>query len=326
MSRPHSVISRLVFIQLFLHSQKLGDPLTAIQFSVIVPVRNLQSRLKQVLPALLRQLEVHTDFELILGDDASDDSSARILQDLQGKERVQVHLAPHHLGRSLMRNWLCKHATGEWLIFLDGDCVPADDWGQAYKDACRGQNTFVGHVLYENSQHSGLNHFLSYQSGPVRLSPGFDLSCSYFTTGNSAVLRSAFEKVGGFSNHFRGWGGEDYDLGLKLELAGYPLLFCRKSQVYHPALKIRMGYFERLFQFGAENLRQLIADYPNKKDIFHINRLEQKSLRYVLLHWKLGSLLQNLLKSADRIKWPALFYRLAIFSSYAQGYLANQKK
>ncbi|MBT9548090.1 MAG: glycosyltransferase [Candidatus Sericytochromatia bacterium] len=48
----------------------------------------------------------------------------------------------------------------------------------------------------------------------------------YFWSGNFAIRRSDFERVGGFNPQFKGWGLEDIDLGQRLMQAGIALDFC----------------------------------------------------------------------------------------------------
>lgn len=299
-----------------------------IDFSVIVPIRNLQARLREVLPTLRKMIEENPDFELLLGDDASEDSTARILEEIPTHERIKIHLAPAHLGRSRMRNTLCEMARGNWLIFLDGDCLPLGNWCESYRTASAiyPDCSLVGRVRYQNENRSGLGRFLSKFSGPSRLAETRNLSCAYFTTGNSAVPALAFHKVGGFRESFRGWGGEDYDLGLRLEKAGYSLHFCHNAEVMHPSIQINSGYFDRMHQFGQENLARLIKENPDKNNIFHINLLEQPLLRFSIQYLPIWDLLRILLKKTDYLPWPALAYRIAIFSAYAEGFLSSQTK
>ena len=87
--------------------------------SVIIPVYNSSSYLPETIDCLLKQ--TFTNFELIFVDDGSTDNSLRILERLARYDfRVKV-LRQSHKYAGAARNLGLKHASGEYVIFLDSD-------------------------------------------------------------------------------------------------------------------------------------------------------------------------------------------------------------
>lgn len=87
--------------------------------SVIVPVYNIERYLEVCVESVLAQ-DYH-DFQLILVDDGSTDSSSAICDYLQEKdERIHV-LHKVNGGLSSARNAGLNISTGEYVFFLDGD-------------------------------------------------------------------------------------------------------------------------------------------------------------------------------------------------------------
>ncbi len=88
-------------------------------FSVIVPVYNVEKYLDECVMSILNQS--FSDFELILVDDGSKDSSGKICDDYAEKDaRVKV-IHKENGGQSTARNKGVDVACGEYAIFLDSD-------------------------------------------------------------------------------------------------------------------------------------------------------------------------------------------------------------
>lgn len=94
---------------------KLSKPF----FSIIFPIYNRQSYLKEALDSIA--LQNFQDFELIAIDDGSEDRSVEILQESSGSFPSFLLLTQDHLGVSEARNTGIKHARGEYLCFVDSD-------------------------------------------------------------------------------------------------------------------------------------------------------------------------------------------------------------
>ncbi|MBT2472462.1 bifunctional glycosyltransferase family 2 protein/CDP-glycerol:glycerophosphate glycerophosphotransferase [Streptomyces sp. ISL-66] len=103
------------------------------RFSVIVPAYKVQAFLQESLDSVLTQS--YPDLELIAVDDASPDACGSIIDDYAARDpRVTaVHLA-HNLGLGPARNAGLARATGDYLIFLDGDDTLAPGALQAITD------------------------------------------------------------------------------------------------------------------------------------------------------------------------------------------------
>lgn len=92
-----------------------------MQFSVIVPVYNVEKYLEVCVQSILNQ-SFH-DYELILIDDGSSDSSGNICDEYaKNNERIKV-IHQDNGGLSCARNTGIKAAAGDYLIFID-----SDDW------------------------------------------------------------------------------------------------------------------------------------------------------------------------------------------------------
>lgn len=92
-----------------------------LRFSVIIPAYNVEQYLVPCLESVLTQS--FQDFELILVDDGSTDRTGKIC-DTYRQKFTQVPIQVIHqpnAGLSAARNTGIARASGEYLIFLDGD-------------------------------------------------------------------------------------------------------------------------------------------------------------------------------------------------------------
>lgn len=87
--------------------------------SIIVPVYNSEKSLSSCINSILAQ--TIKDWELLLVDDGSYDSSSKIcdIYSRQDKRIFVIHQA--NLGVSMARNIGIKHAKGEWITLIDSD-------------------------------------------------------------------------------------------------------------------------------------------------------------------------------------------------------------
>lgn len=91
------------------------------KLSVIVPVYNTEKYLRECVDSILAQ--TFTDFELILVDDGSTDSSGAICDEYAGKDpRIQV-IHQQNGGITVARKSGVRAACGEYVTFVD-----SDDW------------------------------------------------------------------------------------------------------------------------------------------------------------------------------------------------------
>ena len=91
------------------------------KLSVIVPVYNTEKYLRECIDSILAQ--TFTDFELILVDDGSTDSSGAICDEYAGKDpRIQV-IHQENGGVTRARKAAMRVAKGSWVSFID-----SDDW------------------------------------------------------------------------------------------------------------------------------------------------------------------------------------------------------
>ncbi len=97
--------------------------------SLIIAVYNKPEILRLVLAALARQS--FTDFEAIIADDGSGPDVTDVIGEAQLRWLFPlVHLWHEDRGwrKNTMLNNAIRVARAEWLVFIDGDCLPSKDF------------------------------------------------------------------------------------------------------------------------------------------------------------------------------------------------------
>ena len=96
--------------------------------SVIVPVYNVEKYLEKCLDSILDQ--TYQNLEIVCVNDGSQDGSGEILKQYAEKDsRIKLFYQENH-GASVARNYALDEASGEYIMFVDGD-----DWID--KDTCQ---------------------------------------------------------------------------------------------------------------------------------------------------------------------------------------------
>jgi len=114
------------------------------RISVIIPAHNEAAFLPRVVQAVLAQQPAGAELEVIVVDDSSTDGTAEAAR----AAGARVLALPGPAGNpAAARNRGAAAASGDPLIFLDADCIPADGWLAAILAAHDRGATVVGGSL-----------------------------------------------------------------------------------------------------------------------------------------------------------------------------------
>ncbi len=244
-----------------------------MKISVIVSTYNRPSALKRVLEALFDQTKPPD--QIIVADDGSSRDTREVVQKFTQKNCIcLVHVWQEDKGfrAAMIRNKAVIQAQGEYLIFLDGDCIP-DPYFVADHEALskkgyffQGKRVLIGRKLSDRFDVSHIkshvycigqaiignvgnwHHLLRMPFFPAMT----DTSLSGTRSCNMGVFTQDVKNVNGFNHAFIGWGREDsefvhrmYQYGLKRR--SHPFM-ARCFHLWHPENdRTRMDENDQIF-------------------------------------------------------------------------------
>lgn len=99
-----------------------GENRKTAEVSVIIPVYNLENRIESSARSVLDQ--TIQNIQVILIDDCSEDDSYKCCMKLASEDnRVEVYRHSENRGVSAARNTGLLHASGKYILFVDGDDI-----------------------------------------------------------------------------------------------------------------------------------------------------------------------------------------------------------
>jgi GT2 family glycosyltransferase len=237
--------------------------MTEQTISIVIP--NLHSPLiDQVIAALDRQTARQLICEIIV-----------VGQDRYGRVSPSVRFVATEqpLSAGAARNLGAQLAVGDYLLFLDADCIAAPDLVERLAaQHAQGRAVVGGSMMIEPSNYWVLcDNLLSFTPFLSRASAG---PRPYLPSFNFSIARALFERVGGFDERFLGAAGEDMDLSLRLIAAGHSLHFeAAASVTHHPARAspYAMWQHQRAFGHGYYWVQQQHASIL-RSPITHLRR------------------------------------------------------
>src|SRR5438105_3126712 len=99
--------------------------------SIVIPTFNRRDRLVRVLDALDRQTADPKSFEVVVVDDGSKDGTFELVRDQRRAYEIRA-IRQENGGPARARNTGVDAASGELLIFIDDDVVPAPELVQEH--------------------------------------------------------------------------------------------------------------------------------------------------------------------------------------------------
>jgi len=184
-----------------------------------------------------------------VADDGSTEDTFTLLESWRSRLRQPlVHVWQEHHGfrAAEIRNRAILASSGTYCVFLDGDCIPRDDFVREHRQLAEGGWLVVGNrvLMSERLTNSILQHGVDPDQWDVvefigarlrrdinRIAPLLQANLGVLRkvrpkywwgarSCNLGVWRSDLDQVDGFDNSYVGWGLEDSDLLVRLLRAG----------------------------------------------------------------------------------------------------------
>ncbi|MBA3987025.1 MAG: glycosyltransferase family 2 protein [Flavobacteriales bacterium] len=244
------------------------------KFSVILPLYNKENYIGDTLKSVLEQTE--TDFEIIIVNDGSTDSSKQIINSFT--DRRIKYFSKDNGGASSARNFGMEKASGEFIAFLDADdywyphhlkkmakLITLNPNYQVFASATNVEtekNTYPSQYSIKNFKNTE-TYILNYFNA--------SLQASILNSSNIVIKKEVVKNIGLFDTKYRS--GEDTDYWIRIGL-NYPVVFSGK-------ISVRYKYVETSLSNSSKNLsekptfeiyRELEKENPELKKFLDVNR------------------------------------------------------
>jgi glycosyltransferase involved in cell wall biosynthesis len=228
----------------------------SIKLSIIVPVYNRPGEIEELLESLGKQTSKNV--EIIIVEDGStvkcDQQVARYSSQLNIK-----YFFKENTGPGLTRNYGVERAEGNYVIFLDSDCVLPEQYVQTvlerlttnYVDAFGGPDMAAGNfTVLQKAINYAMTSFLT--TGGIR-GGGEKLDKFYPRSFNMGFSKEVYEKTGGFpAVQFANTkaAGEDIELSINIRKLGFSVHLIKEAYVYHKRRTSYKLFFRQTYNFG----------------------------------------------------------------------------
>ncbi|WP_299708229.1 glycosyltransferase [uncultured Pontibacter sp.] len=182
----------------------------ATKLTVIIPIRNEVRHILNLLRDLEKQNYPAELFEVLVVDDHSDDNTAHLIEEFIPESKLSlrlIRLAAHGAGtgkKAAIKLGIAQ-ASGELLVFTDGDCRVQPDWLRlfAYTYTSRQAIFISGPVVFHHT-HTLLERMQLVEFASLIGVGGASIGLKQPNMCNGANLaytRRVFEEVGGFAGN-----------------------------------------------------------------------------------------------------------------------------
>lgn len=191
-----------------------------IFISVIIPTYNREKELEICISNFYQSILNNNYVEVIVSNDYK---KKEIDESIQLKFPKVMFIDGPQKGPAANRNYAAKQAKGDWLIFLDDDCIPQQNWLNNYEIEITKNYAliFEGKTIAEREKQR------YDEVSPINLVGGKLWSCNF------AIQKKLFFSLNGFDENYPFSTMEDIDFKERAKLQSN-FYFINDSIVVHP--------------------------------------------------------------------------------------------
>ena len=225
-------------------------------FSVVVPTYERPDDLRRCLNALKPENQQDPpSYELIV----TDDSHSNLCQILVEKEFPQVSWGKgKQNGPAANRNAGVARAQGEWIVFIDDDCIAQPGYLAAYESAIKSDPTLgalEGRIFPDRPRQTWA------EGCPVNETGGM------FWTSNLCVMKKIFLEMGGLDEQFQ-IAFEDVEFAYRIQKQKIPTSFEPKAAVCHPWRPLIGDKNWKCQGYENDSLMKFLRKHPEAKQVY----------------------------------------------------------
>ena len=241
-----------------------------MKYSIIVPVYNRPDEVDELLQSLTEQ--TFKDMEVIIVEDGSSQPCENVVHRYANKLQLRYY-TKENSGPGQTRNFGAEHSQGEFLIFLDSDCVLPPGFLQAVDDELKQKECDAwggpdrAHESFTPVQKAisySMTSFLTtggIRGGKKQMDKKF-----YPRSFNMGIRRSLYRQLGGFSSmRF----GEDIDLSLRIYKSEASCRLFPEAWVWHKRRTDFKKFFKQVHNSGIARIN-LMKRHPGSLKFVHL--------------------------------------------------------
>ncbi len=220
--------------------------------SVVVCTYNRAELLRDVLDSLVQQSRSSADYEIIVIDNNSTDTTPDLVKEYSRRNDNVRYFVETAQGLSNARNRGWREARGKFVAYLDDDCKAPSQWLAAAEEVIAREAPDVFGGPYYAFYHSDKPHWWkdSYRSIEHAKTARELAEGEYLSGGNIALRKDVLEQLGGFDPRFGMTGdrvafGEETALLKKIRrvIPNSKIFYDPTLYVYHLVHKEKMSLF-----------------------------------------------------------------------------------
>ncbi|MDD2889873.1 MAG: glycosyltransferase [bacterium] len=275
--------------------------------SVVIPSYNNKEILLKCIDSFANQDGINSDdLEIIVVDDGSTDGTIDAIKGLKVPCDFK-HYVQSHKSQSAATNKGIQEAKGKFILLSCQDVIAKKDLIKqhlnTHQEYSGGNVVVLGYI----QRHSEIeeSHFINYienrdiQFAYESIESSDNVEFRYFYAPNVSLRRKAFEEAGLFDESLK-YGWQDSELGLRLTLNKYRIVYNADAIVYHYHKQELKSYIQRQVKVGEsfgilsykcphtdmwsleEAKRRCLCDFYNREELVKyteniVSKLEQLS-------------------------------------------------
>jgi glycosyltransferase involved in cell wall biosynthesis len=207
------------------------------KITVIIPIYNSIKHLKTCLDSVCAAIDRYGNAELILVDNGSTDGSYELAREDYGR-KAKVHQI-EDVTIAALRNHGARLAQGEYLSFIDSDCVIPKHYFHSAM------------AVFTSREADAAGCYYSLPETPCWIEETWEnlnqhpvnTYVPYLFSSNLLIKKAVFERVAGFNERLIT--GEDAELGLRLNTSGFKIFASPEISAVHLRNPKTLGQFFR---------------------------------------------------------------------------------
>jgi len=219
-----------------------------MKVSVVIIAHNLAGKIELCLDCVLNQ--DFSDYEVIVVDDGSTDDTVEKVKGYPVKLIEQANLGP-----AGARNTGAEVSKGDFIIFLDGDCIVQRDLISSMIEPLENPRIGMTHGYIDIANPESLVARLNFMKAKYLFR---NLEYLDFAWGGClAIRKSLFREVGKLRVSLKT--GEDQELAYRLLKKGYQIYLVRKARFSHWFPELLWGHVMRQADTARRMVRIVIG-------------------------------------------------------------------